>query len=212
MGWSGDSRNTSAPITFFCEFNSPYSYIAARLIGRVAAKHGRAIQWRPISLGRLRQMIGYDFSSLPLAKLRYLKHDSARVANLLNLPFAFPKPYPTDVRLACRMFYHLAPRDTGALAESFAMAVFDRYWGRGEDIATVEQLLPLALRLGLDADELAAVPGDEAAKKAAMSATVQAADMGVFGAPTFVVDGQLFWGQDRIDLIDRWLTRQAQAA
>jgi len=201
----------SVPITFFCEFNSPYSYVAAHMIRPVATKHGRTIESRPISLGHLWQMIAYDRSSLPQAKLRYLKQDWARVAYFAGLPMANPKPFPTDTRLACRMFYRLAAWNAG-LAETFAMGVFDRYWGRGEDIATVEQLTPLALSLGLDPGELAAAPGDEAAKKATMNATVQAADMGVFGTPTFVVDGELFWGQDRTDLLDRWLTRRAQAA
>lgn len=200
------------PILFFFDFASPYAYIGANMIDAVAAKHGRQVDWMSISLGHLWKAIGYDRSSLFQPKMQYSVRDWTRSAEVEGLPIvSMPKPFPVDSRFASRAFYRLK-RDDVALAKRFALAAYDRYWGHGQDIGGVDLLAPVAKALGIDPALVAAAVDDEAAKKAVIDATASAAQLGAFGTPTFVVDGELFWGHDRISHVDHWLARKAKAA
>ncbi len=199
------------PIVFYFEFNSPYAYIGAHLIDEAAARHGREVDWKCISLGHLWKAIGYNPAAMLDRKMTYMRRDWERAAALEGLPIAQPKPFPADSKLARLAFWRLKARDAG-LARRFALAVYDRYWGLGQDITGLEHLAGLAEGLRIARGELAAALADEAAKKAVMDATAEAAERGAFGTPSFLVDGELFWGHDRIPHIERWLVAKAEAA
>jgi len=191
------------PIVFYCEFSSPYAYIAMHLIDTVAAKHGRAVAWRPISLGHLWKAIGRPLET-PKAKMDYSRHDWLRFAKLEGIPMTDPKPFPVNASVARNLFYRLA-RDDQDLAVRFARAAFNRYWGEGQDIGGVAQLQSVATALNVPATELDAATVDELAKQDGAAATAEAVQAGAFGTPTFLVDGEMFWGADRIAQMDRWL-------
>lgn len=200
------SQSTGNPITFFWDYTSPYAYIGANLIDAVAAKHGRSVDWRPVSIGHLWKAIP-DRTPSPAVKMEHMMHDWTRSAKLAGLPIVTtPDPFPTDVKLPRLVFYHLKAQDS-AKAIAFGKAAFRQYWGEGRDIAKAEHLTGIVKSLGLPESAITAAAEDGAARQAVLDATAEAGKAKAFGTPTFIVDGEMFWGSDRIDHIDRWLTR-----
>ena len=98
---------------------------------------------------------------------------------------------------------HPAWASDPAKAEAFARAVFDRFWGRGEPISDAADLEGIAKKLGIDPADLTVAENDEAAKKAVADAVAKAEELGAFGTPTFFVDGEMYWGHDRLDALDK---------
>ena len=197
----------TAHVTFYFDFVSPNSYIAAHGIGDIAAKHARTVDWRPVSLFHIWDTIDHHPMGKPKAKARYSIRDFKRSAEIAGLPLTMPKAFPLDADLARRTFYRLNADDPG-LAQAFAGAVFERYWAEGGDISTPEQIAGATAALGVGAAEMTAAQDDEAAAAAAAAATEEAIDAGVFGVPYMVCDGEPFWGQDRLAHLDWWLERQ----
>lgn len=193
------------PIVFYWDFPSPYAYIGANLIEPVAQKHGREVDWRPISLGHLWKAIP-DRAPIPKDKMAHMMRDWTRSAKFAGLPIVTtPEPFPTDAKLPRLLFYRLKAQDK-AKAVAFAKAAFRQYWGEGGDIARPEHLAGLVTALGIPESEIAAAAEDAAARQQVLDATAEAVQAKAFGTPTFIVDGEMFWGSDRIDHIDRWLT------
>jgi len=168
----------------------------------VAAKHGRSVDWRPISLGHLWKAIP-DRAPFPKVKMDHMMHDWTRSAKLYGLPIVTtPDPFPTDARLPRLLFYRLKAQDP-ARAIAFAKAAFRQYWGEGRDIARPEHLAGL----GVSENEIAAAAEDKDARQLVLDATAEAVQKQAFGTPTFIVDGEMFWGSDRVDHLDRWLAQ-----
>ncbi len=97
------------------------------------------------------------------------------------------------------------PCNDPALAKRFALSVFDQYWGEGRDIRAVADLAGLAAGLRIDPADLKAARTDDDAKQRTIQATEAAIESGCYGVPWFTLDGETFWGHDRIPYIDRWL-------
>lgn len=194
------------PILFVCEFSSPYAYIASHMIEEVAKKHGREVDWLPISLGHLWKAIGYDNRATPPRRMKYAMQDWTRCARMMDLPIVTkPDSFPANPKLPLRVFYHLKSKDPKK-AKAFAQAVFDRFWGEGKPISEAADLKEIVERLGIDPKTLTVADSDDAAKGAAAEAVKKADEMGAFGTPTFFVDGEMFWGQDRIATLDQRLS------
>ena len=208
-----------APIDFYFDFSSPYGYLAAEQIDALAAKHGRGVAWRPILLGVVFQQTGgQPLLNIPL-KGGYARHDLARSARLLGLPFQLPSTFPFLSVAACRAFYWLHDQDpAGAVA--LAKALYREAFGKGGDIDSGEAVLRIAESAGVGgvagvgsagraggAGEMAAALNDPAVKQRLRDEVSHAISKGVFGSPLFVVDGEPFWGHDRLDQVDLWLQR-----
>lgn len=197
-------------IEFYFEFNSPFAYIAANAIEDVAAKHGATVSWRPVSLGHVWKAIeavNVGPAGHPV-KLKYQARDSARFAELYGLPLTRPAVHPIDAKLARLAFYRLSVKDE-ELGKRFVKAAFDKFWGRGEDITTADQLSSVMSEIGESDAELAAALEDQNAKKAVIENTQAAVDSGAFGMPWFKVGDEVFWGADRIPHIDLYLASKA---
>jgi len=199
----------TTPILFYFDFTSPHTYLALDNICRVAEHHGRAIDWRAMSVFQLWDAIDYHPIGKPRAKARYIRRDFERAAAVAGLPFQMPKPFPVDAVLARQLFYSVKA-DAPDLAADLAAALFTRYWAEGEDITTAEQIAAAAAPLGIAVDAIRAAGDDPAAADAVAAASAQAVEDGAFGAPYFVVDGEPFWGHDRVAHID-WRLSQAGA-
>lgn len=194
------------PIIFYWDFPSPYAYIGAHQIEAIAAKHGRVVDWRAISIGHLWKAIP-DRTPFPKIKMDYMMRDWTRSAQLSGLPIVTtPEPFPTDAKLPRLLFYRLKAQDP-AKGAAFAKAAFRQYWGEGRDIAKPEHLSGLLKALNVPEGEIAAAAEDTLARQQVLDATAAATAAQAFGTPTFIVDGEMFWGSDRIDHIDRWLAR-----
>jgi 2-hydroxychromene-2-carboxylate isomerase len=192
------------PIEFYFDFASPYAYLASHRVDAVAEKHGRRVTWRPFLLGVVFKATGSaPLVNLPL-KGPYAKRDMERSARLNNVRLAFPPGFPHGMLAASRGFYWLEGLDE-PLARRFAKAVFAAYFGDGRDVSGNEAAADVAHGLGVDrAAFLAAIQNPEVKERLKVE-TESAMAKGIFGAPFVIVDGEPFWGSDRLDQVDRWL-------
>ena len=194
----------SGPVQFYFDFSSPYGYFAAQKIDQTVADFDREVQWKPIMLGAARKETG----NIPLAdqpiKGDYCKMDWDRMARYMEVPWKMPDPFPIATLAAARAFYWLDDRDS-ALAKDFARAAFGAYFGQGKDITEAEVVAEIAEPLGVGKDDLLAAVQDPAIKERLKDETTAALKAGVFGSPFIIVDGEPFWGSDRLWMIRRWL-------
>ncbi len=193
-----------SPIAFWFDFSSPYGYIASALIDEVAARHGRSVDWQPILLGPIFKAVGTaPLASLPI-KGDYARHDFARMARRHQVPFRLPAKFPVGTQAAARAFYLIADADA-AIAREFARRTYRAYFADGRDIADTEEVLALAAESGADARALAVPLQGEEIKARVKAKVEEAMGAGVFGSPYFVVDGEPFWGVDRLPVLEEWL-------
>ena len=191
------------PIDFYFDFSSPYGYAASARIDAIAARHGRDVRWRPILLGAVFKLTGAQpLVSVPM-KGDYAARDFGRTARLMGLPFTLPPTFPFGAVAHSRAFYWIEAQDASK-ARMFARGVYHHVFGEGRD-AGPEELGRIATGLGYDPAELAAGIGAPAVKERLKSEVDQAIARGVFGSPFIFVDGEPFWGSDRLDQVDRWL-------
>jgi 2-hydroxychromene-2-carboxylate isomerase len=196
--------DTKDPVEFWFDFSSPYSYIASERIDELVAKHGRKVKWRPIMLGAAFKASGLPFLvNVPL-KGEYSKRDFDRSARYLGVPYTFPPRFPVTTLAAARGYYWLHGQDCNK-AREFAHAVFRAYWVNGRDIGELPVVLEIAGTLGIDGDAYIAAIATPEIKERLKRETDAAIAKGMFGAPYFMVDGEPFWGADRLPQIDKWL-------
>ncbi len=193
------------PVAFFFDFSSPYSYIANEWIDAVAARHGRTVQRHAMLLG-----VTFQAAELkpPMAypiKREYVLRDFARSARFEGLPYAQPDPFPIPTQNAARVFWWLHDTEGPAAAARWASAGLRALFVRGVPLHEPAALRALCAAEGLDAAACEAAWNDPAWKARLKQANDAALAAGVFGAPAFVIDGELFWGNDRKPQIERWL-------
>ena len=194
----------SAPIDFYFDFASPYGYFASTRIDEIAARHARQVVWRPFLLGPVFKQVGTSpLVSYPI-KGKYVEHDFVRFARLLVVPFKMPANFPFGAVAASRAFYWIADQNADK-AKAFARAVFRAGLGEGGDVTPVDVVLDLAGSLGIDRTGLQAALVDPAIKQRLVDEVDAAMKRGVFGSPTVIIDGEMFWGADRLDQVERWL-------
>jgi len=193
-----------APIEFWFDFSSPYGYIASELIDAVAARHGRTVNWHPVLLGPIFKAVGTaPLIALPI-KGEYSRHDFARMARLHKVPFRLPEKFPVGTQVAARAFCLIADRDPEK-AHDFARRVFRAYYVEGRDVADPLVVLELAGACGADTATLAEDLKGEAIKERMKAEVDKAMQAGVFGSPHFIVDGEPFWGVDRLPMLEEWM-------
>jgi len=194
------------PIDFYFDFSSPYGYFMSEKIDALAAAHGRAVNWRPILLGVVYKTTGaVPLPRLPL-KGPYALRDIERSARFLGVPLQIPDTFPIPSQHAARAFYWLQDRDP-ALARDFARAAYRAYFVGGRDISQPEVVLDLAAGLAVARDELAAALESDEVKALLKTACSEAVAREVFGSPFVVIDGEPFWGVDRLPQIEHWLAK-----
>ena len=194
----------SEAIEFYFDFSSPYSYLASELIDDLAAKYGRKVKWRPMLLGAtFAKTGGAPLTSIPM-KGDYSRRDFARSARYYGLPFSLPSNFPKATHQTARAYYWLHDRDC-AKARAFAHAVFRAYFVDDRDIADIGVVLDIAAAIGVGRDELAAALNDPVIKERLKKRNEGAIAKGMFGAPYIIVDGEPFWGTDRLPQIEKWL-------
>lgn len=196
--------NAAAPVDFYFEFSSPYGYIASQLADGFEKRIGRPLAWRPMLLGPVFKLTGgAPLMSIPL-KGEYSKRDFARSARLHKVPFRFPDNFPINTVAACRAFYWVNDRDP-AKAKDLAKALYRAYFGDNRDISSAATVVEIAKSLGIDAQALAAALDEPALKERTKREVDAAIAKGVFGSPYFVIDGEPFWGVDRMPMAEEWV-------
>ena len=191
-------------LEIYWDFSSPFAYLGSTQADAIAKRHGAELVWRPMLLGGVFRAIGQV--DVPLftwsdAKKKYTYDDMHRWAAYWGVPFKFPTNFPTNSLKAMRVYLALPEEQRAA----FRTRTFEAYWAQDRNIGDDAVLREL---IGEDVDAVMARTQDPAVKKALIDATEHAVKAGVFGAPTWVVDGkELFWGQDRVPLVERELER-----
>lgn len=198
------NTTSKAPIDFYFDFSSPYSYIASEWVEAVAARHGRTVGWHAILLGATFQAAELKSPVSHPLKREYSVADFQRSARFEGVPFATPPSFPIPTQNAARVFWWLHEQEA-ARATAWAHAGLRAYFTRGVLVNDGAALKRLCAEAGLDAVAAEAAWNDPAWKARLKAENDAAIAAGIFGAPAFVVDGELFWGNDRKPQIERWL-------
>lgn len=194
-------------IDFYFDFSSSYSYIGQHKLQTLVDEHGCAVHWRPVALGAIFKSLGSGPHSPETPKGAYVWKDVERSAAHADLPYHWPKPFPYNSLMAARIFYYLEEKNE-AKAIEWARAVFDASFGQGRNCSEASELADVAKSIGLDADELLDAANRDDIKQKLKQATAEAMQKGVFGAPTFFIGSDMYWGADRIDQMNRQLGHQ----
>lgn len=195
------------PIEFYFDYSSPYGYMASTKIDALAAKHGRIVVWRPILLGVVfKSTGGKPLPQVPM-KGEYAQRDFVRSAKFWDVEFRQPSNFPISSVAPSRAFYWMDRRNP-AQAPAVAKALYRAYFVDDVNIADPEQVVAVCeQKLGLAADEVRAGINDQAVKDILKAEVDNAMARGVFGSPYIIVDGEPFWGMDRLDQVERWLEK-----
>ena len=197
-------------VDFWFDFGSTYSYPAAIRAPACAAKIGVSIRYRPFLLGPIFKAQGWDTSPFNIyeAKGRYMWRDLERVCAELSIPFRRPEPFPQDSLLAARVA--IAGRNE-SWHDDYCRAVFRAQFGEGLRIDDTTVIAGILHRAGAPASWLEQAGSDDV-KRVLRTETEQARQLGIFGAPSFITpDGELFWGNDRLDTALAWAKGTAAA-
>jgi len=198
-----------APIRFYFDFASPYAYFALAGIERLAQEHGRTVEWRPILAWAVLKVQGIAPPMDVPVKKSYFLTDMKRSATFHGVPYRHPAKLPLSSHLAARLYHALAEHDLPA-AKAFGRDAFTAFFTRAEDISDESVVIGLAARHGLGEDEARNTMSGRLGRER-LAAMVDAATAdGVCGSPFFMVDGEPFFGADRLPQI-AWRLAQAPA-
>ncbi len=186
-------------VEFYYDFSSTNTYFAAFLVPELCRRYGAGLKWQPFYLGAAFRRLSHSLDKEPRAKLAYFWKDHQRWAKKTGLPFRMPSRFPIKSSLALR----------GAVAlrawnreEAYIQEVFRAYWERDEDIARADVLGRIAEGLGVDPQAFLERANSEEARQEVVRVTEEGLRRGVFGAPTFFVGEEMFWGKDRLDFVE----------
>ncbi|MGV3635654.1 MAG: 2-hydroxychromene-2-carboxylate isomerase [Pseudorhodoplanes sp.] len=196
-------------VDFWFDFASTYSYPACMRADAAAGKIGVSLRFRPFLLGPIFKAQGWDTSPFNIyeAKGRYMWRDLERLCEDLSIPFRRPDPFPQNSLLAARV---ATAGDGEAWRDAFCCGVFRAQFGVGrriDDAAVIEDLLR---EVGAPARDMLALAQSDQVKLKLRTETEQAGALGIFGAPSFFTpDGELFWGNDRLEAALAWAKTRA---
>ena len=194
------------PIDFYFDFSSPYGYFAAMRVDDLGTRHGRKVRWIPYLMGAAMKRTGAQPLVARDLVADYARVDLPRSARFYGIPFRLPSPFPVATVAAARAYWWLHGRDPER-ARNLARALLRAYFVDGRNIGEAPIVIDVAAENEVDRGELEAALGDERVKARLKAVTDDAIARGVFGSPFLIVDGEPFWGNDRLDQVDEWLAR-----
>ncbi|MCP4807424.1 MAG: 2-hydroxychromene-2-carboxylate isomerase [Proteobacteria bacterium] len=184
----------------YFDFISPYAYLAWTQVHALAERHGRTVEPVPVLFAAMLNHWGHKGPAEIPPKRMYVFKDVLRTAHMLGLPLAPPPSHPFNPLLALRVASLDMPEET---RRALIDALFGATWGGGPGVTSPTVVGQLASGHGVDdAVERAAAPDVKARVKDNTAAAIEA---GVFGVPTVICDGELFWGYDSFGHLDRFL-------
>jgi len=185
-------------IEFWFDFGSNYSYLSALRIEHVAREAGVAVCWQPFLLGPIFASFGWSTSPFVLQpqKGAYVWDDMRRQCAKYGFPWRRPSVFPRNSVFATRIALHGAPEPW---IGDFVKAIMRANFAHDEDIASEGTVVEALRALALPAATIVAACQSEANKPKLREQTERAKQLGIFGAPTFFVGDQMFWGNDRLD-------------
>jgi 2-hydroxychromene-2-carboxylate isomerase len=200
MSSAGDGL-MAKQIEFFFDYLSPFSYLADTQLPAIARRTGAEIAYRPILMGAVMKNVGNAGPLSIPSKAAYNVAEFQRWAKRYGVPARFSPHFPFNTIRVVRAA--IAAQQYGRFP-AFHSAAFRAIWEQGQDLSKEEALLQLLDEAGIDP---ALIEGDDIKNR--LRANVdEAVSRGAFGAPTFFVDGEMFWGNDRLDFVEETLRRQ----
>lgn len=192
----------SKSVDFYFDFGSPAAYLAWRRIGAVAARTGATVKPIPMLLGGLFKATGNSAPLTVPAKGAYLFVDLSRFARKFGVPLKLNSAFPINTVTLMR---GAAGYDGTDKFCTYCDAVFDAIWRDDRNMGDPAVVAEVLAAAGLDPAEFEALVADQAVKDRLKTNTEAAVARGAFGAPTFFVEGEMFFGQDRLDFVEEAL-------
>jgi len=189
---------------FWFDFHSPYCYLSCHRIGAMARRHGLALIWRPVHLPRLMRAVhGRPPAEQKPAIKNWSEGDRADWAALQGLPIRQHPDYPLRPARALRAAIQIATNpETEDRIEDFAQRVLRGYWAEGANIEEFEVIAGFATEAGLDGARVVEGARSESTKQALAANLDEALARGIFGVPTMMLGEKLYFGNDRLDLME----------
>lgn len=198
----------SKTIDFYFDYSSPYGFLASERIESIATETNHTVVWRPILLGAVFKVTGQKpLTEAPL-KGEYSIMDFTRSAREQKLNYSHPEKFPIGAVAACRATLWLRENEDAslqAMTANFTHEVYRAYFVDNKDITNPEIIAEIAASMGIDVPTMASALTEQSIKDLLRKEVESAIANGVFGSPIMIVDGEKFWGNDRLDQMQRWL-------
>lgn len=198
-------------VEFFFDVASPYSYLASTQMEGLGRRTGASIEWRPFLLGGLFASVGNQAPAMLKPRAAYMGRDLHRWAARYEVPLRWPSRFPINTVKAQRMLLALRDEKGDADCAALSAAFFAAYWADDKDVSDLEVLTQVATAAGYAGAALAERTQDPAIKDALKAATAEAEERGAFGAPTFFAGGEMYFGNDRLLLLEDALQADGEA-
>ena len=198
-------------VEFYYDLVSPYSYLSYGRVGRICEENGAELILRPMLLGAVHKAVGLQAPIEIRPKAGYQAQDIRRWAQYYGLPLEFPDPFPFRSLKTMRAAMFLRERDE---LGAFTKEAFALYWEEGGAPGGLQEtdedapVSTVAVRIGVDPEEVLRGTASPGVKQALKIATAEAVDRGVFGAPAFFVGDEMFWGNDRLHFVEAALRQE----
>ena len=180
-------------IDFYFDFISPYTYLAYKKIQSLPKDIN--INYKPILLGGLHNLEGITAPAFVKSKLKHMKSDCLLIAKKNNFDFKWNSKFPINTLNIMRGYLNINSSNQA----QYIKIMFDAYWRDNLDISKEEILTPLLVQCKIDKDIFFKTIKDPVIKEKLKDTTKNAHEKEVFGAPTFIVNNKIFWGQDRLE-------------
>lgn len=193
-------------LEFFWDVTSPYTYLASTRLSEIEARTGATVLLRPFLLRRVLELTNNVLPASCLPKARYIPEDIRRWRDAYGIEMKIPLydvRFPIDSRLAMCAFVVAQEEERG---REIFHGLFEAYWVEGLRLDKRDVLRGVLERLGLPADDVLAEAEAEAAGNVLEANTKEAVERGAFGAPSMFVDGELFFGNDRLSFVEEALS------
>jgi 2-hydroxychromene-2-carboxylate isomerase len=195
----------AATIDYYVALISPWCYLGSARLKAIAARHGATVRVKPVKVGEVfAKTGGAPLPQRPLERRNYRMQELQRWSRYLGMEMVLqPRNFPCDETQAAYLV--IAAQEAGGDALNLATAFGRQLWEEDMNLGDLDALRGTAFLAGVDADALLTAQSEESLAAIHTRNTEEALAAGVFGVPSYVLDGELFWGQDRLDFLDRAL-------
>ncbi len=191
-------------VDFYFDFGSPATFLAYTQIGKIAERTGAEINWKPMLLGGVFKATGNASPVLIPAKGRWMRRDLSRWAKHYGTEIRYPAGFPLNTLPLMRGAIGYL-REDEAQFHKYVSMIFHAIWHNEVDVRDQDRFGALLVEHGFDPGAFLMMIADQEVKDDLMKRTEEAVENGIFGAPSFMIDGVLHFGQDRLDWVERAL-------
>ena len=182
-------------LDFYFDIVSAYSYIAHKKIQKIKESQNIKFNYKPIFLGGLHNLAGINAPAFNKYKMKNMQNDCDLVSKKNNIPFTWNSKFPINSLNLMRGYLYLDDNQK----ENYLNTFFDAYWKNNIDLSIDKEIATLLKNLNIDEKSFFNGIKDQSIKDALKNSTNEAFEKEVFGAPTFIVNKKIFWGQDRLE-------------